>query len=78
MDTHVWPKFVRNMDWPKDGIMYSYEHRGYIRPEKVDLWLRKAFGEENAHFVVCVSPFVMIKWSSKIITSDLQRNVGLQ
>jgi hypothetical protein len=40
------------MDWPKEGITYSYEHRGYIRPEKVELWLQKAFGVDKARFVV--------------------------
>ena len=52
MDIHVWPNFVCNMDWPKDGITYSYEHRGYIRPEKVELWLKKAFGVDKARYVV--------------------------
>jgi hypothetical protein len=52
MDTHVWPNFVRTMDWPKEGTTYSYEHRGYIRPEKVELWLLKAFGPGKAKFVV--------------------------
>ena len=62
MDTHIWPNFVRNMEWPRDGITYSYEHRGYIRPEKVELWLQKAFGDENARFVVCI-PFPVFKAS---------------
>jgi hypothetical protein len=52
METHAWPHFIRSLDWPQDGITYSYEHRGYIRPEKVELWLNKAFGQNKAKFVV--------------------------
>jgi hypothetical protein len=47
MDDHL-----QNLKWPRDGLTYSYENRGYIKPEKVALWLSKAFGEGNAKYVV--------------------------
>ena len=51
----AWPRNISQLYWPKDGIMYSYEHRGYIRPEKLEVWLRKAFGEGKAKYVVSQS-----------------------
>lgn len=55
MDTQrvAWPSNVRNMPWPKTGITYSYENRGYIHPEKLQRWLEKAFGgRDKADYVV--------------------------
>ena len=40
----TWPSNVRNLPWPKTGITYSYENRGYVHPEKLKCWLEKAFG----------------------------------
>jgi hypothetical protein len=40
----AWPSNIRDMSWPKTGITYSYENRGYIKPEKLQRWLEKAFG----------------------------------
>jgi hypothetical protein len=40
----AWPSNVRNLTWPKTGITYSYENRGYIHPKKLERWLEKAFG----------------------------------
>lgn len=56
--TSTWPQNIRQLHWPRDGITYSFEHRGYIRPEKLDLWLKKAFGEGNAKYVVSSRLFV--------------------
>lgn len=52
MDNHVWPTIIQNLPWPEVGLTYSYENRGYIKPEKVRLWLSKAFGEGNAKSAV--------------------------
>jgi hypothetical protein len=49
---NVWPNTIRGMSWPKDGMTYSYEHRGYIRPEKLEHWLTTAFGVNRAKYVV--------------------------
>ncbi|KAK5467374.1 hypothetical protein LTS15_000346 [Exophiala xenobiotica] len=52
MDMNVWPNTIRGMSWPKDGMTYSYEHRGYIRPEKLEHWLTTAFGVNKAKYVI--------------------------
>ena len=49
---HVWPTSIKELSWPRDGIMYSYEHRGYIIPEKLEHWLNQAFGFGKAKYVV--------------------------
>ena len=49
---HVWPNSIKELSWPRDGIMYSYEHRGYIIPEKLECWLNKAFGVGKGKYVV--------------------------
>ena len=48
----VWPNNIKSLSWPRDGITYSYEQRGYIKPEKVARWLEKAFGQGTAKYVV--------------------------
>jgi hypothetical protein len=48
----VWPNNIKNLSWPRDGITYSYEQRGYIKPEKLARWLEKAFGQGTAKYVV--------------------------
>ena len=48
----VWPNNIKCLSWPRDGITYSYEQRGYIKPEKVARWLEKAFGQGTAKYVV--------------------------
>jgi hypothetical protein len=70
MDTHVWPTFVQNMEWPKDGMTYSYEHRGYLRPEKIELWLKKAFGPGKARFVVSDSSILRHETSLQLRRLD--------
>ncbi len=54
MDVHsIWPPAVRTgITWPADGVMYTYEHRGYIRPEKLEHWLVELFGEGRAKCIV--------------------------
>jgi len=53
----VWPKAVRTIvQWPPDGVSYTYEHRGYIRPEKLEHWLMELFGPGKAKYAVCVPP----------------------
>ncbi|ERF76781.1 hypothetical protein EPUS_02320 [Endocarpon pusillum Z07020] len=52
MDIHIWPNNIRNLKWPNDGITYSYEHRGYMAPEKIEHWLLKAFGDGNGKYVL--------------------------
>lgn len=54
MDTHsVWPRTVRDIKWPEGGVTYTYEHRGYIRPEKLEYWLTQLFGPGKAKYMVC-------------------------
>jgi hypothetical protein len=48
----VWPNNIKSLSWPRDGITYSYEQRGYIKPEKLARWLEKAFGQGTAKYVV--------------------------
>lgn len=55
MDLNLRLPIVREMDWPSEGITYSYEQRGYIQPEKVNLWLTKAFGPNKASYEVSVN-----------------------
>src|SRR3954454_13484110 len=60
MDTQrvTWPSNVRNLQWPKTGITYSYENRGYIIPDKLERWLEKAFGgRDKADYRVRFTPF---------------------
>jgi hypothetical protein len=38
-----WPGVVLKQPWPKDGVSYIYEHRGYVRPDKLKYWLGQAF-----------------------------------
>jgi hypothetical protein len=38
--------------WTSEGDTYSYEHRGYIKPEKLEHWLLQAFGPNKAKYVV--------------------------
>lgn len=52
MDTNPWPSSIRSLPWPRDGISYSYEHRGYIKPDKLELWLNRAFGPDKAKYVL--------------------------
>lgn len=53
VDAHYeWPDSISSLSWPRDGIMYSYEHRGYIIPDKLECWLNRAFGVGKAKFVV--------------------------
>ncbi|KIX10393.1 uncharacterized protein Z518_01475 [Rhinocladiella mackenziei CBS 650.93] len=53
MDVHnAWPSAVRNIKWPTEGVMYTYEHRGYIRPEKLEYWLTQLFGPGKAKYVL--------------------------
>jgi hypothetical protein len=52
MDVHTWPSNILGLSWPKEGITYSYEHRGYIRPEKLEYWLMTAFGPTKAKYAV--------------------------
>jgi hypothetical protein len=49
---HAWPTSIKSLSWPRDGIMYSYEHRGYIIPAKLEHWLNQAFGVGKAKYVV--------------------------
>jgi hypothetical protein len=48
----VWPNNIKTLSWPREGITYSYEQRGYIKPEKLARWLEKAFGQGTAKYVV--------------------------
>lgn len=53
VDAHYeWPDSISSLSWPRDGIMYSYEHRGYIIPDKLECWLNRAFGVGKAKFVL--------------------------
>jgi hypothetical protein len=51
-ETHIWPNNIRKLEWPNEGITFSYEQRGYIAPEKIEHWLVHAFGEGNGKYVV--------------------------
>jgi hypothetical protein len=52
MDMNAWPTIIRTLPWPSEGDTYSYEHRGYIKPEKLEHWLLQAFGPNKAKYVV--------------------------
>ena len=49
--TSSWPTIVQKLDWPRGGVKFHYEDR-YLSPEKLSLWLRKAFGPGNGKYVV--------------------------
>jgi hypothetical protein len=66
MDNPVWPTTVQNLAWPEDGLTYSYENRGYIKPEKVGRWLSKAFGEGNGKYAVS-SPG-LLSWKQSLLS----------
>lgn len=51
----TWPRTVRDIKWPEEGVSYTYEHRGYIRPEKLEYWLTQLFGPGKAKYMVCRS-----------------------
>ena len=51
MDNHIWPHTIQSLSWPNEGLTYSYENR-YFVPEKVELWLKKAFGKGKAKYAV--------------------------
>jgi hypothetical protein len=53
-ETHIWPNNIRKLEWPSEGITFSYEQRGYIAPEKIEHWLIHAFGPGNGKYVVSV------------------------
>ncbi|KIW56845.1 hypothetical protein PV05_05466 [Exophiala xenobiotica] len=52
MDVHAWPSVVQKVSWPKDGVTYTFEHRGYIRPEKLEYWLTTLFGPQRAKYML--------------------------
>jgi hypothetical protein len=49
----AWPRNIASLAWPATGITYSYEHRGYIKPEKLERWLAAVFAPGQAKSVVC-------------------------
>lgn len=49
--TTSWPSTISDLSWPEGGIKYSYENR-YIKPERLKLWLKTAFGEDVGKYVV--------------------------
>jgi hypothetical protein len=48
-----WPVSIDKQTWPEGGTKYSYENR-YIKAEKLQLWLEKAFGLGAAKYAVSV------------------------
>jgi hypothetical protein len=48
---HVWPSNVKKLNWPPDGVTYSYEYHKYIKPEKLARWL-ETFGPAKGKYVV--------------------------
>lgn len=50
--SQVWPSVVSSQPWPSKGVSYTYEHRGYVRPEKLEYWLRETFGHGASKYVV--------------------------
>jgi hypothetical protein len=51
ISTNSWPSIVRQQTWPEQGIQYHYEDR-YIKTEKLNLWLSRAFGSGKGKYVV--------------------------
>ena len=47
----AWPPNAKKLDWPRDGVTYSYEYYKYIKPEKLARWLA-TFGEGKGKYVV--------------------------
>lgn len=66
MDIHVWPNTIQSLPWPRDGLTYSYEIR-YFVPEKVGLWLSKAFGEGKAKYAVSRPCVVESAWCVRLL-----------
>ena len=78
MENHiVWPNHIRELQWPSSGIEYSYEHRGYIEPKKVEQWLLKAFGASRAKYVVISPDFLDIPVSILLLHAG-QSCLGIQ
>lgn len=48
----VWPNSVRQLRWPASGIEYSYPQSGYVKPDRLKLWLKSAFGAANSESAV--------------------------
>ena len=66
MEQHPWPASIKQLGWPSQGITYSYEHRGYVRPEKVEHWLKSAFGSNRAKYAVSLnSSCGSVRWSNE-------------
>ena len=47
-----WPRQLSQQTWPAEGVQFSYEHRGYVKPVRLGLWLEKAFGKDIARYQV--------------------------
>ncbi|KAF7508764.1 hypothetical protein GJ744_008641 [Endocarpon pusillum] len=71
MDIHIWPNNIRNLKWPNEGVTYSYEHRGYMAPEKIEHWLLKAFGDGNGKYVL-FNERIYIKAPRKPTSAELR------
>jgi hypothetical protein len=56
---HVWPSNVTKLNWPPDGVTYSYEYHKYIKPEKLARWL-ETFGPGKGKYVVGSQFLVLI------------------
>jgi hypothetical protein len=55
LDPTSFPAVVTNLtSWPKEGVTYSYENRGYILPKKLQYWLEHAFGKDKAKYRVSI------------------------
>jgi hypothetical protein len=71
MNTHsVWPRTVRDITWPEGGVTYTYEHRGYIRPEKLEYWLNQLFGPGKAKYMVCPTKMKAVGTASCVLPLD--------
>jgi hypothetical protein len=73
MDAYTtWPRTVRDITWPEGGVSYTYEHRGYIRPEKLEYWLTQLFGLGEAKYMVRRPQFSRLRRKGWIV-GQLQR-----
>ena len=56
----TWPREMRALDWPVGGVSYTYQHRGYVRPEKLAYWLQQTFGHDETNHRV-FSGYIYVK-----------------
>jgi len=59
LSTSSWPSFIKELEWPAHGVRFHYEDR-YLSPEKLSLWLSRAFGAGNGKYVLYNSHYYVM------------------